>query len=65
MDLELKPEFQGATLRGRCFPMSSVDKEEIERQVQELVQAGLVEEYTGTEYPQFCSPTYLRENKKK
>ena len=64
MDLQLKPEFEGSTLRSKCFPMSREDAEEMERQVQELLLAGLVSEYKGKEFPKFCSPTFLVEKDK-
>ena len=49
MDLQLKPEWEGSTLRDKCFPMSKLDADEMSRQVEELVKAGLVEEYSGCE----------------
>ena len=59
MDLQLKPEWQNVPLRSRCFPMPLEDQKEIEQQVQQLLEAGLVEEYTGQDFPRFCSPTFL------
>jgi len=64
MDLQLRPEWEGIPLRGKCFPMSRDDCEEIQRQVDELVEAGLVEEYQGQEFPKYCSPTFLVEKDK-
>lgn len=59
MDLQLKPEWENIPLRSKCFPMSLEDSQEIEKQVQQLLEAGLVEEYIGQEFPRFCSPTFL------
>ena len=39
--------------------MSDEDARKIEKQVEELLRAKLVEEYKGQEYPRFCSPTFL------
>ena len=36
MDLELKDEFKGRTIRGKCWPMPEKDADEIEKQVEEL-----------------------------
>ena len=59
MDLELKEEFRGQTLRQKCWPMPKEDALEIEKQVQELVDAGLVEPFPVGEFPKHCSPTFL------
>ena len=59
LNLQLKEEFKDVPLRSKCFPMSKEDATEIEKQVLELTKAGLAEEYTGSEFPRFCSPTFL------
>ena len=63
MDLELKEEFKGHTLRQKCWPMPLEDSKEIEKQVQELVDAGLVEPFPVGEFPKHCSPTFLVDKK--
>jgi hypothetical protein len=64
MDLKLKEEFKDQGLRSKCFPMPKADSNEIEAQVNELIKANLVEEYTGTNFPRFCSPTFLVDKEK-
>ena len=63
MDIELKEEFKGKTLRQKCWPMPVADVEEIEKQVQELVESGLVEPFPVGTFPQHCSPTFLVDKK--
>ena len=63
MDLELKEEFKGRTLRQKCWPMSKEDADEIEKQVNELVEAGMVEPFPVGSFPQHCSPTFLVDKK--
>ena len=55
MDLKLKPEFQKTRMRRR--PQEQV--EETKRQIQECIDAGLVEEYKKGDYPHHCSPCFL------
>ena len=45
MDLKLKPEFQKTQLRRCPYPAPQQQVEEIERQIQECIDPGLVEEY--------------------
>ena len=63
MDLELKDEWKDAPLRGECWTMSTQDCAEIEAQVDELVQAGLVEPFPPGTFPKYCSPTFLVDKK--
>jgi hypothetical protein len=35
------------------------DEKQQEEQLQELLNKGVVEEYVGTEFPKFCSPTFM------
>ena len=63
MDLELKPEWASAPLRGKCWPMSEIDCKEIESQVDELVQSGLVEPFAPGTFPKYCTPTFLVDKK--
>ena len=44
MDLKLKPEFEGSVVRRRPYPAPQDQIDEIERQIQECIDAGLVEE---------------------
>ena len=59
MDLKLKPEFQRTRMRRRPYPTPQDQVEEIEHQIQECIDAGLVEEYKKGDYPHHCSPCFL------
>ena len=59
MDLKLKPEFEGSVVRRRPYPAPQDQIDEIERQIQECIDAGLVEEYKHGDYPRHCSPCFL------
>ena len=59
MDLKLKPEFEGSVVRRRPYPAPQDQIDEIERQIQECIDAGLVEEYKHGDYPRHCSPYFL------
>ena len=59
MDLKLKPEFGKTRVRRRPYPAPQEQVEEIERQIQECIDAGLVEEYKKGDYPHHCSPCFL------
>ena len=45
MDLKLKPEFVGHKIRRRPYPAPKEQADEIEGQIQECIDAGLVLEY--------------------
>ena len=59
MDLKLKPEFEGSVVRRRPYPAPQDQIDEIERQIQDCIDAGLVEEYKHGDYPRHCSPRFL------
>ena len=59
MDLKLKPEFQRTRVRRCPYPARQEQIEEIERQIQECIDAGLVEEYKKGDYSHHCSPSLL------
>ena len=59
MDLKLKPEFEKTRVRRRPYPAPEEQVEEIERQIQECIDAGSVEEYKKEDYPHHCSPCFL------
>ena len=59
MDLKLKPEFVGHKIRRRPYPAPKEQADEIERQIQECIDAGPVPEYKDGDYPQHCSPCFL------
>ena len=59
MDLKLKPEFVGHKIRRRPYPAPKEQADEIERQIQECIDAGLVLEHRDGDYPQHCSPCFL------
>ena len=41
------------------YPAPQEQVEEIERQIQECIDAGLMEEYKKADYPHHCSPCFL------
>ena len=59
MDFKLKPEFVGHKIRRRPYPAPKEKADEMERQIQECMDAGLVLEYKDGYYPQHCSPCFL------
>ena len=59
MDLKLKPEFVGHRIRRRPYPAPNEQADEIERQIQECIDAGRVLEYKDWDYPPHCSPCFL------
>ena len=59
MDLKLKPEFVGHKIRSRPYPAPQKQADEIGRQIQECIGAGLFLEYKDGDYPQHCSPCCL------
>ena len=59
MDLKLKPEFVGHKIRRRPYPAPKEQADEIGRQIQECIDAGLVLEYKDGDYPLHCSPCLL------
>ena len=54
MGLKLKPEFLGHKIQRRPYPAPKAQADEIERQIQECIDAGLF-----LDYPQHCSPCFL------
>ena len=58
MDLKLKPDFEKTRMRPRPYPAPQEQVEEIGRQIQEYIDAGLVEEYKKGDYPRHCSPCH-------
>ena len=62
MDLKVKPEFVGHKIRRRPYPAPKEQANEIERQIQECIDAGLVLGYRDGDYPQHCSPCFLVAN---
>ena len=59
MDLKLKPNFVRHKIRRRPCPAPKEQANEIEGQIQECIDAGLVLEYKDGDYPQHCSPCFL------
>ena len=59
MDLKLKPKFVGHKIRRRPYPAPEEQAEEIERQIQDCIDGGLVLEYKDGDYLQHCSPCFL------
>ena len=59
MDLNLKPDVVGHKIRKRPYPAPEEQANEIERQIQEFIDAGLVLEYKDGGYPQHCSQCFL------
>ena len=59
MDLKLKPAFEKTRVRRGPYPAPKEQVEEIERQIQECIDVGLVEECKKGHYPHHCSPCFL------
>ena len=59
MGLKLKPEFGKAHMRRRAYPAPQEQVEEIKRQIEECMDAALVEEYKKGDYPHHCSSCFL------
>ena len=59
MGLKLKPESEKTRVRRHAYPAPQEQVGEIERQIQECIDAGLVEEYKKGDYPHHCSPCLL------
>ena len=59
MDLKLKPEFDGSVVRRRPYHAPQDQIKEIQCQIQECIDAGIVEEYKQGDYPRHCSPCFL------
>ena len=59
MDLKLKPEFELPMVRRRPYPAPQDEIDGIERQIQECIDAGHVEEYEHGDYTRHCSPCFL------
>ena len=59
MDLKLKPEFVGKKIRRRPYLAPKEQADEIQGQIQECIEAGLVLEYKDGDYPHHCSPCFL------
>ena len=57
MDLNLKPQCH--KIRRRPYPAPKEQADEIERQIQECIDVGLVLEYKEGDYPRYCSPCFL------
>ena len=49
----------GHKIRRRPYPAPKEQADEIERQIQECIDAGLVLDYKDGDYPQHCSPCFL------
>ena len=59
MDLKLEPHFEKTRVRRRPDPAPQEQVGEIERQIQECIDAGLVEEYKKGDYRHHCGPCFL------
>ena len=59
MDPKLKPGFVGHKIRRRPYLAPKEQANEIERQIQECIDAGLVLEYIDGDFPQHCSPFFV------
>ena len=59
MHLKLKPEFVVHKIHRRPCPGPKKQADEIEGQIPECIDAGLVWEYRDGDYPQHCSPFLL------
>ena len=59
MDVKLKPKFVGHEIQRRPYAAPKEQADEIERQLQECIDAGLVLQYRDGDYPEHCSPCFL------
>ena len=59
MNLKLKPEFVGHKIRRRPYPAPKEQADEIERQIQECIDAGLVLKCKDRDYTQHCCLCFL------
>ena len=59
MDLKPKPRYVGHKIRRRPYPAPKEQADEIQRQIQECMDAGPVLEYNNGDYTQHCSPCFL------
>ena len=59
MDLKLKPQFVGHKIRMRRYQAPKEQADEIDRQIQECIDARRVLEYKDGDYPQHCSTCFL------
>ena len=58
MDLKLKPELKETRVRRCPYPAPQENVEEMERQIQECIDAGLVEECKKRDLPRHRSPCF-------
>ena len=59
MDLKLKTELEKTRVRRRPYPAPPEQVEEIERQIRESIDSGLVGQHKKGDYPHHCSPCFL------
>ena len=59
MDLKPKRKFVGHKIHWRPYPASKEQADEMERQIQECINAGVVLEYKDGDYLKHCSPWSL------
>ena len=59
MNLKVKWKFEGSVVRRRPYPAPQDKIDESERQIQECIDAGLIEDYKHGGYPRHCSPCFL------
>ena len=55
----MKPEYEKTRVRRCVYPASQEQVEEIERQIQECIDVGPVEEYKKGDYPHHYNPCFL------
>ena len=58
MAIKIRPEFEGSAVRRRPYATPQDRINEIERQIQECIDADLVEEYKHGDYPRHRSPCF-------
>ena len=59
LSCKLQRGFEGSVVRRRPYPVPQDYIDEIERQIQECIDAGLLKEYKHGDYPRHCSPCFL------
>ena len=59
MDVKLEAEFEKTRVRRLPYPAPQEEVQEVEDQIREWIDAGLVEGYKKGDYPHHCNPCFL------
>jgi len=58
-DFKLREENKNSTLTSRGYPLPAADKEEMQKQIEDLEKRGFIEEVPAVEQPSIVSPAFL------